>query len=81
MALQGNPFFGKLKVPAPDLSRIPETPFDSTTTNPHSELAPIMKEPDRVQTGSEIGFKRVQTGSEIGFNTGSGTQIRASHEG
>src|SRR3989338_5095937 len=29
MALQGNPFLGKLKIPAPDLSRIPDTPFEN----------------------------------------------------
>jgi hypothetical protein len=34
MALQGNPFLGKLKIPAPDLSRIPETAFEGRIAKP-----------------------------------------------
>ena len=77
MALHGNPFLGKLKIPAPDLSRIPETPFEGTTlesdkpTQSASSIEESATKSDRVQTGSEIGSNRVQTGSEIGFNTGS----------
>jgi len=74
MALQGNPFLGKLKIPAPDLSHIPETPFNGPAPKP-TESAPSTSpkenselKPDRVQTGSGIGFNRVQTGSGIGFN-------------
>ncbi len=78
MALKGNPFLGKLKIPAPDLSRIPETPFQNSSSKVNEAPLPLssLKESgltqDRVQTGSEIGFNRVQdrvqTGSEIGFN-------------
>jgi hypothetical protein len=73
MALQGNPFLGKLKIPAPDLSRVPETPFNGPASEPKDVAPPpvdrtISEKVDRVQTGSEIGFNRVQTGSEIGFN-------------
>ncbi len=75
MALQGNPFLGKLKVPAPDLSHIPEAPFESKpqVKEEGASLSIEEAEPklDRVQTGSELGFKRVQdrvqTGSELGF--------------
>ena len=72
MALQGNPFLGKLKVPAPDLSRIPKTPFDSKEpkTSASSEELGVenQEKPNRVQTGS-IGFSnRVQTGSGNGAN-------------
>jgi len=74
MALQGNPFLGKLKIPAPDLSHIPETPFAAAAAKPveptpsTTSTEKIEVKSDRVQTGSEIGFNRVQTGSEIGFN-------------
>ena len=64
MALQGNPFLGKLKIPAPDLSRIPKTPFESKASElPLPSASPSVEtepETDRVQTGSELGFNRVQ---------------------
>ena len=84
MALRGNPFLGKLKVPAPDLSHIPETPFENTVANLTSESASakdLETTSDRVQTGSEIGFKRVQTGSEIGFKRVQKHSKQASLEG
>ena len=75
MALQGNPFLGKLKIPAPDLSRIPETPFESKAPkrsepplSPAALPAEVAPKADRVQTGSELGSNRVQTGSELGSN-------------
>ncbi|MGK5089783.1 hypothetical protein WDW86_19705 [Bdellovibrionota bacterium FG-2] len=49
MALQGNPFLGKLKIPAPDLSRIPETPFESKSSNLETPLPLIVTAPKEEQ--------------------------------
>jgi hypothetical protein len=66
MALQGNPFLGKLKIPAPDLSRIPETPFESKPSESAKPEAAI--ESNRLQTVSIGVNNRFQTVADIGFN-------------
>jgi len=74
MALQGNPFLGKLKIPAPDLSRIPETPFDSPPAKPEKDqpLAVLtgdeLPQSNRLQTVSKDDLIRFQTVSDIGLN-------------
>jgi len=74
MALQGNPFLGKLKIPAPDLSRIPETPFDSPLSKPSKDQPKAaltvddLPQSNRLQTASKDDSIRFQTVSDIGFN-------------
>ena len=73
MALQGNPFLGKLKIPAPDLSHIPETPFEVKISKPSERCQPaslIESPPEsiRLQTASIGVGKRLQTASALGFN-------------
>jgi hypothetical protein len=74
MALQGNPFLGKLKIPAPDLSRIPETPFDSPPAKPDKAqpsaalTADALPQSNRLQPTSKDDPIRFQTVSDIGFN-------------
>ena len=72
MALQGNPFLGKLKIPAPDLSRIPETPFEIQTSKPDepkpsSSPAEVQVKTNRSQTVSNGFSNRFQTASDIGL--------------
>lgn len=84
MALHGNPFLGKLKIPAPDLSHIPAVPFESKSlksNEPNEAPTDIRNNKDsnrtqpasiglsnRLQPASDIGLNRTQQVSKIDFN-------------
>ena len=75
MALQGNPFLGKLKIPAPDLSHIPNSPFESkaspTRETHHKTMAIEDSSVDQKQVKSrskvehKVDQKQVKSRSKV----------------
>ena len=74
MALHGNPFLGKLKIPAPDLSIIPDTPFENTQPTAannsfkRQNKTSTTQEPNTnwQQTDNKSATNRTQTGNKVG---------------
>ena len=70
MALQGNPFLGKLKIPAPDLSRIPDLPFETKADPTSTPQIATTKHTDPKNEATNKGTIREQLGNGLGNNKG-----------